>query len=204
LGRLVAQRAGDGEVGRRAADRIARPAPAHVLRLGEAALIEIGQLQILEEQVEVFLRGQREAEIVVAPAVGAAFRAGAAASLGLGDLVAFKELLVAGHDVLAHPAGRAAQLRLAHAAHRDRDFAALLQILDVAVLRIVVDRAADQGLGAAQEALPVGEALSSGVQAPVDDMHLIEPHAAGRISRPVSPSCTIPPAGGPAARCSRG
>jgi hypothetical protein len=52
--------------------------------------------------------------------------------------------------------GGAAQLRLAHAAERDRDLAAAVHVLDVAVLRITAHGVADKSLGAPQEALAIG------------------------------------------------
>ncbi len=83
---------------------VVKPARASVRRLQvlELGLDQVGQLQVLEEQVEEFVLGQREDEIVLALAVGAALAAATAAAAlrRLADLVADRELLVAGqHEV---------------------------------------------------------------------------------------------------------
>ena len=54
---------------------------------------------------------------------------------------------------------------------RDRDLAGLFEILDVAGLRAVAHSPLHQILGPAQKPLPIGEALSAGIQAAIDDMH---------------------------------
>ena len=70
------------------------------------------------------------------------------------------------------PLGRAREARLAHAVERDGDLAALLDVLDVrARWRLSRTARLDQRLGAAQEALAVGEALAARIEASVDDVH---------------------------------
>ena len=86
-------------------DRIAGAMPTHALRVHHAALGEIRQFQVFQEQIDEFVARQREAEIVLALAVRAAFRASAAgAALRARDGVAFDVLLVAGQQMVAHAA----------------------------------------------------------------------------------------------------
>ena len=99
------------EPGRRAVAGEAGARELRRLQVLELDLDQVRQLQIVEEQVEEFLLGQREGELVLALAVGAALAAApAAAALRLGDLVADPVLLVARQDVVAR-AGVAARAR---------------------------------------------------------------------------------------------
>ena len=71
--------------------------PSHGLRVHHAALRQIGQLQVFQEQVDELVARQREAEVVLALAVRAALGAATtAAALRTRDRVAFDVLLVAG------------------------------------------------------------------------------------------------------------
>ena len=149
-------------------------------------LIEVGQLQIVEEQVEELFLGEREGELVLALAVGAALAAApAAAALRLGDLVADLVFLVARQHVVAL-AGVAAEREggLAQALGADGDLLRAFGLGDLARLERVLDRLADLGLGAAQEPLAIAEALGFRIEAPVDDLHLPCPLRPLRTARP--------------------
>ena len=90
---------------------LVKPARANfgALRSLSLTLIRFGKLQIVEEQVEEFLLGQRECELVLALAIGTSLvAASSAATLWLGDLVADPVFLVARQHVVAGT-GRAAE-----------------------------------------------------------------------------------------------
>ena len=147
------------------------------LQVLELDLDQVGQLEIVEEQVEELFLGQREGELVLALAVVDALAAApAAAALRLGDLVADLVLLVAGQHVVAR-AGVAAERegRLAQALGADRDLLGALGLRDLARLQRVPDGLANLGLGPAQEALAVAEALGFRIETPIDDLHGLLP-----------------------------
>ena len=147
--------------------------PADALGVHHAALREIRQFEVFQEQIDELVARQGEAEIVLPLAVRAAFGPAAArAALRARDGVALDVLLVAGQQMVAHAAGGAAvERRLVHALRGQRDLARLVGVLDAAAGRAFVHRLADQRLGAAHEPLPVGEVLAAGVETPVDDVH---------------------------------
>jgi hypothetical protein len=70
-------------------------------------------------------------------------------------------------------AGSAAETGLPNSIDRDRYLPAGLEILNVALDGTLMDRALDCCLSAAQEALPIGEALAAWVQPSIDDLHRI-------------------------------
>ena len=169
----VAHGARQRQVGRRARDRIAGPGHALDRGGGEAPLDQVGQFEVVEEEVEIFLLCQNEAEFVLARPVRRALGARPAAARGVTrDGVTFEELLVARQQAFALPAGRGApEARLAHPVERDPDLAALVEVLDAPLLAALAHGLLDERLGAAEEALAVRQALSSGIEASVDDMH---------------------------------
>src|SRR5262245_13324756 len=71
------------------------------LQVLQLHLDQVGELQVVEEEVEELLLGQGEGELVLALAVGAALAAAPAAARGLRDLVADLVFLVAGQHVVA-------------------------------------------------------------------------------------------------------
>ncbi len=146
----------------------------HVLQLD---LDQVGQLEVVEEQVEELFLGEREGELVLAFAVVDALAAAtAAAALRLGDLVADLVFLVAGQHVVAR-AGVAAERegRLAQALGADGDLLGAFGLRDLARLQRVLDGLADLGLGTAQKALAVAEALGFRIETPIDDLHGLLP-----------------------------
>ena len=150
------------------------------LRFGQLALGEIGQFQIVEEQVDELVAAQDEAKRVLAVALARILRFAAAPARTRQD-VALDELLVSGKHHVAG-AALAAKARLIHAVERDRDLAALKDVLDVAVLRGLLDRTLNQRLGTTQEPLAVLETFAARVQAPVDDIK-------GHCFLPPQPAC---------------
>ena len=138
----------------------------------EAGLDQIGQLQVLEKQVqELFLR-QRELEIILALAlVRSALSAAATfASRVLGDAVAFAELLVARQHTLAVAAlGRVMKTRLGDVLGRNLDRLTAVRVGDGAIGDRLPDRFADLPTRPPDEPLPVGKALPLGVLPPIDD-----------------------------------
>ena len=157
----LAHGAGAVEAGRRAVAGVAGARQLRRLQVLEPDLDEVGQLEVVEEQVEELFLGEREGELVLALAVGTALAAAPApAALGLGDLVADLVFLVARQHVVAL-AGVAAKREggLAQALRADRDLLRALGLRDLARLERVLDGLADLRLGAAQEALAIAEAL---------------------------------------------
>ena len=89
------------------------------LDLGQLALGEIGQFEIVEEQVEELVAGEHEAERVLAVAVAAPPRPAAAAAGGRGSMSPSTNFLLPGSTMSRVPPS-AAEARLAHAVERDR------------------------------------------------------------------------------------
>ena len=171
----------DRDVGGRAGRGIAGALDALALGLRELALGEIRQFEIVEEQIDELVAGEHEAERVLA----VAFARAAVLARRPGrtrKIVALDELLVPGQHHVARSAF-AAETRLVHAVERDSDFAALQDILDVPVLRGLLDGALNQGLGPTQEPLPVLKTLAARIQPPVNDVHGIH------CSHPPQPAC---------------
>ena len=135
----VPHRAVQRQVGRRAGDRIAGAMPGHRLGVDHAALGQIGQLQVFQEQVDEFVARQGEAEIVLAFAVRSCLptRRRLAPPCGRGMVSPGDILLVARQQVVADAA--AAELRrnegsCTPCAGSD-DLACLVRILDAAAGR---------------------------------------------------------------------
>ena len=160
-------------VGRRTGRRVARPAHRMALGRGELLLGEVGQFEIVEEQVQIFLARQHETKIVLAAAVFGPLVAAPPTARGIArDRVALHELLVAGEEAVANAArGRATQPGLTDAVDRDRHLATLVEVLDRPVLRGIPHGLAHQRLGPAQETLAVGVALAARIEPSVDDVH---------------------------------
>ena len=194
----AAYRSAHRNIGGRAGCRVTRPANALAFDLGQLSLGEIGQFQIVQEQVDELVAAENEAERIFAVALARA-PALAAARVRPRQHVAFDELLVSGQHHVAR-AALAAKARLVHAIDRDADLAAFQDILDVPVLRRFLHRPLNQRLGPTQKALAILQTLATRIQAPVDD---VNGHVFIRLSQPVLRACTTRPAGGPAARCSR-
>ncbi len=114
----------DRDVRWRARDRVAGATRRLVFGLGQAALGEIGQFEIVEEDIEEFLAGEDEAERILALPF-ARLLGTAAALVRARQHVAFQELLVAGQDVIVHPAWPAVEARLIHSIEWNADLAAL-------------------------------------------------------------------------------
>src|SRR5882757_1008379 len=98
-----------------------------MLGLGQAALGEIGQLQVVEKDIQELLAGEDKTKRVLALAF-AGLLGPAAALVRTRQQVALDELLVAGEHVVAHPALAAAKARLVHPVKRNADLAALQHV----------------------------------------------------------------------------
>jgi len=122
------------EAGRRAVATEPCPDGPRRLEVLELDLDQVRQLQVVEEEIEKFVLGQREGEIVLALAVRAALAAAAAsAALGLGDLVADLVLLIARQDVVAQARVAAKpEGGLAQALRADGDLLRALRFRDLA------------------------------------------------------------------------
>src|ERR1700726_797424 len=138
--------------------------------LGKLALGEVGQFEIVEEQVDKFVAAQNEAERIFAIAFAGISRSAAAFTPRTRQPVAFDELLVAGKHHVAG-AAFAVKARFVHSIEGNADLAALQDILDVAVLGGLLDGALNQRLGTAQKTMAVLQALAAWIQSPIDDMH---------------------------------
>jgi hypothetical protein len=138
----------------------------------DAPLGEVGEFKVVKEKVEEFVAGQSEAEIVLTLPIVATGRAAAPAAGGSVDRVAFDEALVAGQDMIMHPAfPRASEAGLANTIGWDRDFPSPLEIGDVPISCGLAHGPLNLRLGAAKEALAVRQTLAPWVEAPVDDVH---------------------------------
>ena len=166
--------------------------------LGKPAFGKIGQFEIVEEQIDKLVAAEDETEAVLPVALTWITRLAAPLPLPRQE-VAFDEFLVSRENHVARTA-LAAKARLVHAVKREADLAAFQDLLDVPVLRRLLDRSLDQGLGPAQESLAVFETLAARIQPPVDDMN---DHVFICLSQPASRACTTRPAGEPGARYSR-
>ena len=204
-GQAVAHGPRQGKIGGRAGAGIPRPVPGGVRALHQPALRHIRQFQIIEVEGEEFLPAQDEAEAVLPGAIRAALAAGPtlAAALRPLDFIAFAVFLVAGQHMVADAAGAVMEARFADAMEGDADLSPLIGRADVPLGAGVPHRILDQRLGAAQEALAVGQAPPAGVEAAIQDLHSAS-RSVGVLNRPASPACTIPPAGAPDVQCSPG
>ncbi len=197
---------------------------------GDVALDQVGQLQVLEHEVEEFLLGDLEDEVVHAFAAVAGLAAAAAAPAAgwTGDVLAGGEFLVAGVDDGLPPATAMVQHRFVDIAPGNADLLAVLHVGNGTPADGLLDGLLDVFTVAPQEALAVHRALVLAVQTPVDDVAHecssgpVAPRRSGgaevrmrrrpvRSQRPYrwqttatcEPAGTIPTAGGPASRCSR-
>ena len=118
------------------------------LQVLQLDLDQVRQLQVVEEQIEELVLGQREGEIVLALAVGTALAAASAsAALRFGNLVADLVLLVARQHVVALArVAPEAEGGLAQALGADRDLLGALGLGDLARLERILDRLANLGL----------------------------------------------------------
>src|SRR6185437_13961935 len=124
----VPYRAQQGEIGGRPGDRIAGAVPSDGFGVDDPPLREVWKLQILQEQIDELVAGEGEAEIVLTLAVRAAFRSAAPAALWPRDRIAGDVFLVAGQQVVADPAGRAAvQGRFMHTLRGQHDLTTLVR-----------------------------------------------------------------------------
>jgi hypothetical protein len=161
------------QLGRRAVRgeaRAHRHGRADVLELG---LYEVGELKVVEEQVEEFFLGQGEDEIILAMAIGASPLPTPATARGrLGDGVADNEILVAGQHhipfaaVLAEPEGR-----LVQAFGADLDFLAAVDLGDLALPESIANRLANLLLCPPDKALTVAQTFGLRIEPPVNDVH---------------------------------
>src|SRR6202140_5037132 len=150
--------------------RVAGPAKSLDFGFGELPLGEVRQFEIVEEQVEKFVTAQEETESIFTVAftpVGGPFSAAFARTR---KHVTFDVFLVSGKHHVAR-AALAAKARLIHPIKGYADLAAFQDILDIAVLRGLLDGALNERLGTAQEALAVFKAFAARIQAPIDDVH---------------------------------
>ena len=150
--------------------RIAGAADTLGLGLGQRALGEIRQFEIVEEEVEELLARQHEAERILAVALARSARPSAALFRRPRNMIAFAELLVAGQHHVPRAAA-ALKRRLVQPVERNFDLAAFKNITDVLGLGRFLHRALHQCLGAAKKFLAVLEALASGIEASIDDLH---------------------------------
>ena len=185
---------------RRAGGCVTGPADALVFHLGKLSLGEIGQFQVVKEQVDEFFAAQDKPECILAVALTRT-TCFSATLAGTRKHVAFDELLVSGQHHIAG-AAFATEARLVHPLDRNTHLSAFQDVLDVPVLRRFLHRALHQRLGPAKEALAVLQTLAARIQAPIDDMngHF---RIRLRLNRPASRACTTRRAAGPDARCSR-
>src|SRR5262249_4256949 len=174
------------------------------LHFGEGRAHEVGQLEVLEENVENLILAHSELKIVFAFARGRGFLAAAALALRrLFDLIARNEVLVPREHKFAvstllriEP-----EARLARALGRDADLAVLGDVRDAGILQALLHRLANLRARAAQKALPVGKALAFGIETPVYEVGHAPFRWKGALIPPCSPACTTRRAAGPAAAC---
>src|SRR5215470_903694 len=142
-----------------------------MLGLGKSPLSEIGQFEIIKEQVEEFLASQNEAKGVLVLAFAGLARPPAARARAR-QHVTFKKLLIPGQHIVFCSVGAAAKARFTHAVKRNADFAALEHVGNVAALRRIPHSLLHKCLGASQEPLAILEALTAWVEAPINNVHL--------------------------------
>ena len=158
-------------------------------RFGELRAHQVGQRQVLEEDLHELFLAQAEDEVVLAFAgiAGLALAAArTAAALGPLDAVAADEVLVARMHHLADAALAVAEDRLAQVLLRDVHLLAALDVADAAPVDGALHRLAHLLLVAAQEALAVADRLVLAGRASVDDalsaIRSEAPAANGRVA----------------------
>ena len=134
-------------------------------------LDEVGQFQILEEDVEELVARQHEQEIVLSFALVRSLPAASAASARFLDMIAGTEDLVAGEDPLplAALAGRL-KCRLADPFAGNGDVLGAVDVGDPATGDGLVDGLLDPGTHPSQESAAVSEALVFRVETAVDEI----------------------------------
>jgi hypothetical protein len=130
-----------------------------VLSLGKPAFGKVGQLQVIEEQIEELFSGENESERVLSFAL-AGLSAAAAALFGPRDDIAFNEFFVTRQHVVVGTDWRPMKSGFINTLKRNADFAAFENLGNIATLRGVPYRPLHQGLGTTQKPLPVLEALA--------------------------------------------
>ena len=168
----AAHRAHHVQVVRRAVAAVAGALALPLGRFGQLRAHQVGQRQVLEEDLHELFLAQLEDEVVLAFAgiAGLALAAAlATAALGPLDAVAADEVLVARVHHLADAALAMAEDRLAHVLLRDVHFLAALDVADAAAVDGALDRLADLLLVPAQEALAVADRLVLARQPAIDD-----------------------------------
>ena len=167
------------EVRRGAVARIAGAARFGGVGLLDRRLDQVGQFEVVEQQIEELAARQGEDEIVGAFAVLGAFLAGAVtAALGRFRYpVSGHEFLVARKHPFAVAAGVAmAEPRFADAARRDRNLAAVAGVDDAALVDRLVDGPLDLLAGAPQKPLAVAETFIPRIEPPIYEMeHMVRP-----------------------------
>ncbi|MNZ86738.1 hypothetical protein D3C78_1055730 [compost metagenome] len=139
---------------------------------GQVALDQVGQLQVLEHEVEEFLLGDLEDEVVHPFALVARLAAATptAAAGWAGDVLAGGEFLVAGVDDGLLAAASVMQHGFVDVAAGNADLFAVLHVGDGTAADGLFDRLLDVLTVTPQEALTVHRALVLAVQTPVDDV----------------------------------
>mmetsp|Transcript_6685 Transcript_6685/g.27976 ORF Transcript_6685/g.27976 Transcript_6685/m.27976 type:complete len:940 (+) Transcript_6685:1270-4089(+) len=173
-----AHRAHDVQIGRRAVRDEAGALRAPLGRVGQRRAGEVGQGQVVEEDLHELFLAEVEDEVVLALALVAGLAAAgptALTTLGLGDAVTLDVLLVAGPHHLAHAAVAVAEDGFAQVLLRDVDVLAAFHVADAAAIHCALDRLADLLLVAPEKALAVADGLVLARQAPIND--LLEGHA---------------------------
>ena len=170
----VLHRAPDAETGGRAGDGIARAARLVGVDLLQAALDQVGKLEVLEEDIEELVARQHEQELVFALALVtsklAALACGRPGARFL-DPVTSAVVAVAGEHPLAPPdVSGAVESGFTDAVGRDADLLAIVDIGDAAAADRFIHRPLDVFPDPLDEPPPVAEALALRVQAPVDEI----------------------------------
>src|SRR5690606_6158136 len=139
-------------------------------RAGEVALDQVGQLQVLEHEIEEFLLGDLKNELVHALAGVARLAAASSATTALRarDALAGGEFLVAGVDDGLLAAAAVMQHRLVDIAAGNADLLAVLHVGDGASADGFLHRLLDVLTVTPQKALAVHRALVLAVEASVD------------------------------------
>jgi hypothetical protein len=141
--------------------------------LGQRGAHQVGQGQVLEEDLHELFLAQREDEVVLTLAAVAGIPLPAAlplAALRFANAVAAHVLAVAGVHHLAAAAFTMVEHRLGQIPLRDADVLALFQLTDAAAVDGALHRLAHLRLVATQKALTVADGLVLARQPPVDDV----------------------------------
>jgi hypothetical protein len=163
--------------------RVARPDAFLSLRVPHFGAREIGELEIVEEDLHELFARQREHEVVLAAAFAALVATTTAArAFGSRDPVAGDVFAIAGEHELAVAAAAEAERRLGDVLFGTRHFAALLHVGQAALADHLLHRGFDLRLVPAQEALAVYGALAASVGSAIDQMEHRESRGVGCVS----------------------